>query len=552
MSRETLIPVAITLVVLRIIRSVTAWLKVPEGRVQKATLTLLTGSSAPKDTVPPECLPVVSALELAAADVTEKECASQMRAIVTSLSLKYETLVASPETLLRCSTGLAGSNGALWTRFTVQYNLYAGSIIALGSDEQRAELIRTQKEGDLGCFAFTEKGAGVLSGAGMETTATFDRARDVFVIHSPTPSSAKNWISQGCFAQKAVILAELILDGKSMGGHLFWATIASAAPVPVPVPGVCIKSLSTKVTMSGLDNAEISFENFVVPRKALLSRFGGLSLDSPGQATYVPNLPKGVGKMLDLLVSRLLTGRIVLSEASLSHALSRVRTSWGYCSKRELWRMREAKGKMMAEMPLIRGIFSDYARVTAVLQTFVRVTREQVAHAIRTQDFPADLVEATCMCKFLGTGFAVDCMSAVRKTLGAQALLANSMMGAESFLPNATSAAEGDNTIMELKIVQDIVRGRTPKLPFGLMWRVSGTSSGRTAAAVYVERFARAMFLQKRAMEDGQLLRDIAWARAHLRVIDVWIKENRDNAERLDWLESYSHVLLRFPVPVQA
>ena len=60
------------------------------------------------------------------------------------------------------------------------------------------------------------------------------------------------------------------------------------------------------------------------------------------------------------------------------------------------------------------------------------------------------------------------------------------------------------------------------------------------------------MVLQKRAMGDGQLLRDIAWARAHLRVIDVWIKENRDNAERLQWLDSYSEILLRFPVPVQA
>ena len=51
--------------------------------------------------------------------------------------------------------------------------------------------------GELGCFAFTEKGAGVLSGAGVETTAEYDPAADEFVIHSPTPSAAKNWISQG-------------------------------------------------------------------------------------------------------------------------------------------------------------------------------------------------------------------------------------------------------------------------------------------------------------------------------------------------------------------
>ena len=120
------------------------------------------------------------------------------------------------------------------------------------------------------------------------------------------------------------------------------------------------------------------------------------------------------------------------------------------------------------------------------------------------------------MCKFLGTGFGVDACSALRKVpnperksweggfraggelrfgrlcctaplapmglvwwaqrraarlcpfgrtgtvgfnplpycqmMGARALQRESGLGAESFLPNATSAAEGDNTIMELKV----------------------------------------------------------------------------------------------------
>ena len=52
---------------------------------------------------------------------------------------------------------------------------------------------------------------------------------------------------------------------------------------------------------------------------------------------------------------------------------------------------------------------------------------------------------------------------------------------------NATCAAEGDNTIMELKIVQDIVRGRTPKLPFALFARLLayGGRQGRLAVRMY-------------------------------------------------------------------
>ena len=46
------------------------------------------------------------------------------------------------------------------------------------------------------------------------------------------------------------------------------------------------------------------------------------------------------------------------------------------------------------------------------------------------------------MCKFLGTGFGVDAVGAVRKALGARALQEDAMLGTETFLPNATSAAE--------------------------------------------------------------------------------------------------------------
>jgi len=183
------------------------------------------------------------------------------------------------------------------------------------------------------------------------------------------------------FAEKAVILADLIVDGKSHGGHLFWATIqvreGSSSPFkrlsskkqpprPSPVKGVTVASLPLKSAMWGLDNAEISFDNFEVSRVSLLARYGGLS---DGVApTYEPRLPSGTKRMLDILVSRLMTGRIVLSEATLSHSMSRVRHSWSYCLQRELWRGRKEKGPMMADMPLIRGAFRDYSRTAAIFQ----------------------------------------------------------------------------------------------------------------------------------------------------------------------------------------
>lgn len=108
-----------------------------------------------------------------------------------------------------------------WIRFTVHYNLFAGTILAVGSDEQVDDLAAYQAEGKLGCFSLTEKLAGVLSGFIVDTTATYDRDIDGFVINSPTTGSKKNWISQGFTADKTVVLADLRVGGESKGPHAF-------------------------------------------------------------------------------------------------------------------------------------------------------------------------------------------------------------------------------------------------------------------------------------------------------------------------------------------
>ena len=183
------------------------------------------------NTVPDQCKPCISALLDAQITSDENVCAEQMRNLIQSGCLPYNSLATNPELLLSMSTncGDAQTNGALWTRFTVQYNLFAGSIVALGSTAQRDALYRTQTTGDLGCFAFTEAGAGVLSGAAFESTAVFDRSSQTFTINCPTPSSQKRWISQGQFAEHAVIAANLMVtkDGQvdSLGPHLFFTRI---------------------------------------------------------------------------------------------------------------------------------------------------------------------------------------------------------------------------------------------------------------------------------------------------------------------------------------
>ena len=254
--------------------------------------------------------------------------------------------------------------------------------------------------------------------------------------------------------------------------------------------------------------------------------------------------------MLDLLISRLLTGRISLSEATIGHALGCMQRSWQYCTERKLWQGRKSEAPLMAGLPLVAQTFRDYGRAVGVVAHFLETTREEVAACIRNDVIPNHVVEATCMCKFLGTGFGVDVISAMRKLLGSRALQDDSWLGKTSFVANATCAAEGDNTIMELKICQDMVRGRTSMLPLGLMSQIVACPQGRRAVAYFMARLARASILGKAAMKDGQLLKDLAWARTHMRVIAAWRAQPGYGETEALWLESYGTTCMAFPVPL--
>ena len=69
-----------------------------------------------------------------------------------------------------------------WIRFTVQYNLFAGTILGLASDEQLPILDEMQGKGQLGCFALTEKFAGVNSGLVVNTEIEWDQEKKKFAV----------------------------------------------------------------------------------------------------------------------------------------------------------------------------------------------------------------------------------------------------------------------------------------------------------------------------------------------------------------------------------
>jgi len=96
------------------------------------------------------------------------------------------------------------------------------AVFGLASEAQKAKLMPTiRRAGILGCYAQTEIGHG-SDVASLETTATFDRETDEFIIHSPTISSTKFWPGDmGHFSSHSVVYARLIIDAKDFGVQPF-------------------------------------------------------------------------------------------------------------------------------------------------------------------------------------------------------------------------------------------------------------------------------------------------------------------------------------------
>jgi acyl-CoA oxidase len=95
---------------------------------------------------------------------------------------------------------IAGINdGSFATKMTVQFNLFGGTIIKLGTERHRWLLNGIDSLQDIGCFALTELGYG-NNAVEMETTAVYDHSKKEIMINTPSTLAQKYWItnSAGC------------------------------------------------------------------------------------------------------------------------------------------------------------------------------------------------------------------------------------------------------------------------------------------------------------------------------------------------------------------
>jgi acyl-CoA oxidase len=138
----------------------------------------------------------------------------RMKKVFASKVVSVSDFKNNPLNIFTAHEMIAQIDASLATKFTVQMNLFGGSMICLGSDRHSWVLSGIDDLSVVGCFALTELGFG-NNAVEMQTTAHYDEKTKEFTIHSPTTLSQKYWITNGALhANHAVVFAQLYMPVK--------------------------------------------------------------------------------------------------------------------------------------------------------------------------------------------------------------------------------------------------------------------------------------------------------------------------------------------------
>lgn len=200
-------------------------------------------------------------------------------------------------------------DGSLMIKFGVHIGLFAGSVYNLGTERHHKEYLPKAISFELpGCFAMTETGHG-SNVRDIETTATYDKERQEFIIHTPNLGARKDYIGNAALhAQIATVFAQLVIDGEEFGVHAFLVPIRDKDGSVLP--DIHIEDDGFKIGLNGVDNGRIVFNQVKIPRENLLDKFGQVSAD--GEYTSPINNP---GKRFFQMLSTLVMGRVSISSA---------------------------------------------------------------------------------------------------------------------------------------------------------------------------------------------------------------------------------------------
>ncbi|EMD97793.1 hypothetical protein COCC4DRAFT_73952 [Bipolaris maydis ATCC 48331] len=355
-------------------------------------------------------------------------------------------------------------------------SMFKVTLEGQGTPEQQEKwLTKANDYKIIGCYAQTELGHG-SNVRGLETTATWNKDDKTFTIHSPHLTASKWWIgSLGRTANHAVVMAQLIIDGKSYGPTPFCVQIRDLK-THEPLENIHIGDIGPKFGYNTMDNGFLLFNKVKVPHISMLARY-----------THVdPTTNKFGRRGSPSLVYGTLTwvrSTIVMQAGSV---LARgVTIATRYCAVRRQFQDRDAPAGeaetpvlnytmvQIRLLPLLAATFALHFTGKAMMDMYQenqkKIAQGNASNAPSNRgagpeevqsgsDMLADLHASSCALKSLSSSIACEGLEVCRRACGGHGYSSFSGIGPwySDYLP--TTTWEGDNYMLTQQVARYMLK----------------------------------------------------------------------------------------------
>ncbi|KAM5149054.1 peroxisomal acyl-coenzyme A oxidase 2 isoform 1-T2 [Mantella aurantiaca] len=335
------------------------------------------------------------------------------------------------------------------------HTVFIRSLTALGSEEQIAKWLPLANSYQiLGTYAQTELGHGTYL-RGLETTATFDRKTQEFIVNTPNITATKWWPGDlGKTSTHALVLAQLHSNGKNYGMHPFIVPVRCLKDHS-PLPGITIGDIGPKMSFEQIDNGYLVMKNIRIPKENMLSRFFEVLPDG----SYVKHGSDKIGYFTMISV------RVSMIDEEVNDPLKKACTiAVRYAAVR-----RQSEFKPGAQEAKILDYQTQQQKLLPLLATsycihfmaeYLKVFYEDVTKEIKVENFNS-LAELHALASGL-KGFTTEvCSNGVevcRKACGGHGYSLYSGLPSLYTRVAASCTYEGENTVLHLQAARFLIK----------------------------------------------------------------------------------------------